>query len=139
MPNLINISEAASLALHGLVLIAKNQPMRMNVKVLAEGLSASQTHLAKVFQNLSKAGLVRSSRGPAGGFELNRPAEEITFLEIYEIIEGKITLGTCPFGKLHCVFQSCIFDNELNRISADIYNTFKKIRLSDFSKLREEE
>ena len=134
MSNLINISEAASLALHGLVLIAKNQPLRMNVKVLAEELNASQTHLAKVFQKLSKAGLVKSLRGPAGGFELNKPAEDITFLEIYEIIDGKVTLGACPFGKVHCVFQSCMFDNELNRISTDIYNTFKKIRLSDFSK-----
>ena len=134
MSNLINISEAASLALHGLVLIAKNQPMRMNVKTLSVELNASQTHLAKVFQKLSKTGLVRSLRGPAGGFELNNPAEEITFLEIYEIIDGKITLGDCPLGKNHCVFQSCMFDNELNRISTDIYNTFKKIRLSDFSK-----
>ncbi len=124
MSNLINISEAASLALHGLVLIAKNQPMRMNVKTLSVELNASQTHLAKVFQKLSKTGLVRSLRGPAGGFELNNPAEEITFLEIYEIIDGKN----------HCVFQSCMFDKELNRISTDIYNTFKKIRLSDFSK-----
>jgi len=132
MSNLINISEAASLALHGLVLIAKNQPMRMNVKTLSVELNASQTHLAKVFQKLSKTGLVRSLRGPAGGFELNNPAEDITFLEIYEIIDGKITLGDCPLGKNHCVFQSCIFDNELNRISADIYETFKKMKLSDF-------
>lgn len=132
MSNLINISEAASLALHGLVLIAKNQPLRMNVKTLSVELNASQTHLAKVFQKLSKAGLVRSLRGPAGGFELNNPAEDITFLEIYEIIDGKITLGDCPLGKNHCVFQSCIFDNELNRISADIYETFKKMKLSDF-------
>jgi Rrf2 family protein len=132
MSNLINISEAASLALHGLVLIAKNQPLRMNVKVLAEELNASQSHLAKVFQNLSKAGLVRSLRGPSGGFELNKSAEDITFLEIYEIIDSKIMLGECPLGKNHCVFQSCIFDNELNRISTDIYDTFKKMKLSDF-------
>ena len=132
MSNLINISEAASLALHGLVLIAKNQPLRMNVKVLAEELNASQTHLAKVFQKLSKAGLVRSVRGPAGGFDLNNPAEEITFLEIYEIIDGKIILSDCPLGKNHCAFLSCIFDNELNRISADIYETFRKMKLSDF-------
>jgi len=134
MSNLINISEAASLALHGLVLIAKNQPLRMNVKTLSAELNASQTHLAKVFQNLSKAGIVKSLRGPSGGFELKKLAEEITFLEIYEIIDGEIILGDCPLGKNHCVFQSCIFDNELNRISADIYETFRKMKLSDFNK-----
>ncbi|MDP8204407.1 MAG: Rrf2 family transcriptional regulator [Candidatus Tenebribacter mawsonii] len=133
MSNLINISEAASLALHGLVFIAKNQPSRINVKVLAEELNASQTHLAKVFQKLGKANLVRSLRGPAGGFELNKPAEDITFLEIYEIIDGEIILGDCPLGKNHCVFKSCIFDNELNRISQDIYETFSKMKLSEFS------
>lgn len=134
MSNLINISEAASLALHGLVLIAKNQPLRMNVKILAENLNASQTHLAKVFQNLSRAGIVKSLRGPSGGFELNKPADEISFLDIYEIIEGKIVLDDCPLGKNHCVFKSCIFDNELNRISVDIHEMFRKMKLSAFNK-----
>ena len=50
--NLVNLSEATSLALHSLVLIAKKQPLRMNVKVLAEKLNASQAHLAKVFQSV---------------------------------------------------------------------------------------
>lgn len=128
--NLVHVSEAASLALHSLVLIARNQPLRMSVKVLAEELNASQAHLAKVFQKLSKADLVKSVRGPAGGFELNKPADEISFLEIYEIIEGKVKLGGCPLDRPHCAFKSCIFSNELNRITADIYNTFKKIKLS---------
>jgi len=49
MSKLINISEAASLSLHSLALIARNQPQRMNVKVLARDLDVSQTHLAKGF------------------------------------------------------------------------------------------
>ncbi|MCK5148487.1 Rrf2 family transcriptional regulator [bacterium] len=129
---LINASEGSYLALHSLALIAKNQPMRMNAKVLAEELNASQAHLAKVFQKLSKAGLVKSVRGPAGGFELNKSADDISFLEIYEIIEGKVMLGGCPFDKVHSVFHTCIFGDELNRISDDIYETFKKIKLSSF-------
>jgi len=96
MSKLINISEAASLSLHSLALIARNQPQRMNVKVLARDLDVSQTHLAKVFQKLSKNGLVKSVRGPAGGFELNKPAEDISFLEIYEIIEGKVKSDRLP-------------------------------------------
>lgn len=129
--SLINLSEGASLALHGLALIAKNQPLRMTVKLLAEELDASQAHLAKVFQKLSKAGLVKSVRGPLGGFELNKPAEEISFIEVYEIIEGKVELTACPFGKQHCSFQTCIFGKDLNRISIDIYETLKSMKLSD--------
>ena len=132
MSHLINISEAASLALHSMALIARNQPQRMNVKVLARDLDVSQTHLAKVFQKLSKNGLVKSVRGPAGGFELDKPAEDISFLEIYEIIEGKVNLTDCPLGKTHCVFETCIFGDELNRISVDIYATLKEMNLSKF-------
>lgn len=129
--SLIKVSEGAFLALHSLVLIAQNRPLRMNVKVLAEELKASQAHLAKVFQKLSKAGLVKSMRGPSGGFELNKPSEEISFIEIYEVIEGNVVLQDCPFGKTYCSFKTCIFSNELNRISADIYEIFKKTKLSD--------
>jgi len=132
MNSLVNISEGASLALHGLVLIANKQPQRVNVKTLAKTLNASEAHMAKVFQKLSKANIVKSVRGPSGGFALNKPAEEISFFEIYEIIDGKINLGGCPLNKTDCSFQGCIFDNHLSRISNEIKETFIKIKLSDF-------
>jgi len=130
--SLVNVSEGASLALHGMALIARQQPQRLSVKYLAEELHASQAHLAKVFQKLSKARLVKSVRGPAGGFQLNKPAEQITFWDIFQVIDGYKELGGCPFGKEHCAFQTCIFSKELNRISQDIYETFKDMKLSDF-------
>lgn len=135
MANLIQFSKATSLALHSLVLIAKNQPERMNVKTLAERLQSSRAHLAKVFQALSKSGIVKSVRGPAGGFELNKPIDEISFLDIYEIIEGKTTVVSCPFDKKQCIFKNCIFDSEMARISNDIYETFKNIKLSNFTNI----
>lgn len=134
MNNLVNVSEGSYLALHGLVYIAQHTPERVNMKKLAEVLHASEAHLAKVFQKLSKADLVYSVRGPAGGFELVKEPEEITFLNIFEIIEGEVKLGGCPFGKIHCAFQTCIFNTKLNRISKDIYDTFKDMKLSDFTK-----
>ncbi|MDO9577175.1 MAG: Rrf2 family transcriptional regulator [Candidatus Cloacimonadales bacterium] len=133
MNSLVNVSEGSYLALHGLAYIAQYTSDRLSVKKLAKVLHASEAHLAKVFQKLSKADLVNSVRGPAGGFELNKPADAITFLEIYEIIEGKVKLGGCPFGKISCAFQTCIFNTGLTRISQDIYDTFKNMKLSDFT------
>ncbi len=132
MSNMINLSEATSIALHGLALIVKNHPNRMNVKVLAEKLEASPAHLAKVFQKLSKADIVESSRGPAGGFTLSRPADQISFLEIYEVIEGKVNVGACPLGRTVCTFSSCIFTAKINKITQELYDEFKNIKLSDF-------
>lgn len=131
--NLLNISEGAYLAMHSLAMIAGRQPERLTVKLLAEELEASQAHLAKVFQKLGKAGLVTSVRGPAGGFILDKEPEEITFLDIYEIMEGQVSRSDCPLGKGHCAFERCIFNDDFSRITADIYDTYRNIKLSDFN------
>ena len=134
MSHLINVSEAAGLALHGLAIVAQQNPNKVNAKNLAEKLDASEAHLAKIFQRLSKSGLIRSFRGPTGGFMLNKPAEEISFLDIYEIIESKIILNDCPLDKAGCAFENCIFGDALKNISDNIYQTFKNIKLSNFTK-----
>ena len=133
MSHLINISEAASLAIHGLAIVAQQSPNKVNAKYLAEKLNASEAHLAKIFQRLSKSGLIKSFRGPTGGFVLNKPAEEISFLDIYEVVESKVTLNDCPLDKTGCTFENCIFGDALKNISQSIYQTFKNIKLSDFT------
>ena len=102
MSNLINLSEGVSLALRGLVIVAKEFPNRLNIKKLANELQASEAHLSKIFQQLSKASIVKSVRGPAGGFEMCSDVENISFLDIFETIEGKIKKTTCPFSKREC-------------------------------------
>jgi Rrf2 family protein len=134
MNNLLNISEGTSLAFHGLALIAERTPGRLSVKALAGDLRASEAHLAKVFQKLNKAGIVSSFRGPTGGFVLNKPAGEISFLDVYEILESPVLLNNCPLGKSMCSMHRCIFEGKIQGISRDIYEALQKIKLSDFEK-----
>jgi Rrf2 family protein len=55
---------------------------------LAELHGTSPTYLAKQLQALSRAGLVHSVQGKAGGYVLTRAPEEITVLDVVEAIEG---------------------------------------------------
>ena len=55
---------------------------------LAELHGISRTYLAKHLQQLSRAGLVRSTEGRVGGYLLTRPADEVTVLDIVLAIEG---------------------------------------------------
>ena len=129
--NLINFSEGFFLAIHSLILIEKNRPKRLSAKIISEELHSSQAHLAKIFQKLSKANIVSSIRGPHGGFVINKNPEDISFLDIYEIIEGEVILSGCVFNKTYCAFKTCIFNGELNKISKDIYEKLKNTNLAN--------
>lgn len=65
------------------------------VSEISRNQNIPETFLAKIFQRLSKAGLLRSSRGSKGGFSLGKPANEITMREVIEAIEGPIALNRC--------------------------------------------
>lgn len=63
-------------------------------------------YLLKILQQLVRANVLRSKRGPRGGFFLARPAEEITMLEIIEAVDGPMSshlhlaeqTDNCPFS-----------------------------------------
>ena len=51
---------------------------------------------AKIMGQLGKARVLRSMRGPNGGFTLARPANKITRLEIFEAVNGPVSGGDAP-------------------------------------------
>jgi Rrf2 family protein len=121
MSKFFNISEAASIGIHSMVLIAKSDK-RLNVTKISEIMDFSRHHVAKVMQRLAKAGMVSSTRGPAGGFVLAKDSEDITLLHIYEAIEGPIDDTDCPLGYKNCPFNKCLLDE----VAANINKTFKE-------------
>jgi Rrf2 family protein len=61
-----------------------------------------KSFLAKIFQTLVKAGLVRSMRGAGGGFALVKPPADIPVLEIIEAVEGRIVFQRCKMERPDC-------------------------------------
>jgi Rrf2 family protein len=127
-----HISEAANLAIHALSYIA-NHPDEEPVsnKYVSSILNASEAHLSKVFQRLVKVGLVRSIRGPKGGFSLAKAPKDITLLEIYEAIDGKIPIKECLFGHQNCNRYHCVFGDYITNINVQINNHFSTTTLAD--------
>jgi Rrf2 family protein len=116
MSRFFSISEAASIGIHSMVLIAKSEN-RLNVTNISEIMNFSRHHVAKVMQRMSKAGMVSSTRGPAGGFVLALDPSEISLLDIYEAIEGKIVDTECPLGYNQCPFNKCLLDNMADNVN----------------------
>lgn len=90
------------LAMHG-----DQSPLQ--IELLAEKHKLSARYLAKIVQDLRRAGLVRSVRGAHGGYVLHHPADQITVLDIWEALEGPIQPVECLNDPECCEFvQSCV-------------------------------
>jgi Rrf2 family protein len=59
----------------------------------------------KILQKLHKAGLVKSSMGPKGGFALTKKPSEITLMEIIRVLQAGIRLNRCLPNGNGCEFQ----------------------------------
>jgi Rrf2 family transcriptional regulator, iron-sulfur cluster assembly transcription factor len=59
----------------------------------------SPRYLEQIFQILKKAGILKSKRGPQGGYCLTRDPEEITIRDIVTATEGGLELVDCVAGK----------------------------------------
>ena len=73
-------------ALVDLSVSSKTEHMALNV--IAERNGISPQYLEQVFAALRRAGIVRSIKGPQGGYLLNKPADEITVAEIVLALDG---------------------------------------------------
>ncbi len=72
------------------------------LSAIAKAQDVPPRFLAKIFQALAKAGVVKSHRGAKGGFSLARSASEITIKDVIEAIEGPIYLNVCLMGVGEC-------------------------------------
>jgi Rrf2 family protein len=97
---------------------------------MAEALGVSDAHLAKVMQRLARAGLVRSVRGPKGGFALGRPAEKTSLLEIYEAVEGPLTDSNCLLDRPVCD-GNCMLGGLLDTVNRLVRETLAGTKLCD--------
>lgn len=116
MAKIVSYSEAASIGMHGMVLVARAGET-INVQKIAEITGSSKHHVAKVMQRLVKEGFLLSNRGPSGGFKLNIEPENITLLQIYEAIEGQVKIINCPHEKPVCPFGKCIMGTVVTKMT----------------------
>jgi Rrf2 family protein len=70
-----------------------NEGRPTQVKDIADRQGIPPRFLEQIFQDLKRAGIVGSKRGPQGGYVLARPAEQISVGEVVQVIEGPVSLG----------------------------------------------
>ena len=129
----LKISEAASIAMHALVLLAgkKNEPVSNSC--IAEAFSISANHSSKVMQRLLKSGYVTAVRGPGGGYLLAVDPGKVTLLDIYSSVDGKPDTSACLFGRgKHCSLVNCLFSKLTHEADELIEKHLGSVTLADY-------
>ena len=130
----MELTKAGDYGFLGALYLARQPRGRVvTLSEISEHEGIPEKFLAKIFQNLTRTGLIRSHRGAKGGFTLAKPADEITVKELIESVQGPIFLSwcltspnscdrkkTCPLRKLWVKSQDYIIDIFKENTLADL-------------------
>jgi Rrf2 family protein len=97
----MKLTRASSYALHALEYMAESgQDKPVASHLIARDRHIPERFLVKVLKPLVSARVLRSVKGPHGGYRLAKPASKITVLEVIEAVEGPIS-GQAPWPRRH--------------------------------------
>ncbi len=92
----MELTKACSYGIFGMIYLAKQpQGKIVSLAEISKAENLPEKFLAKIFQNLTRSGLIRSHRGAGGGFSLARPANKIMVKKLLESIQGPICIAKC--------------------------------------------
>ena len=99
---------------------------------LAERARLELPTVSKLLKPLAHAGLVSSFRGASGGYQLARPATQISLIEIVEAIEGRLGVTECSGEHSRCEHQPhCGVQGHWRRINDVISDTLRGMSLAE--------
>ena len=102
---------------------------------------AEQTHIAaptvsKLLKQLQRAGLVISTRGLHGGYQLSRPAAQISAAAILDALEGPVALTDCAAGHGNCeIEESCRVSRVWQRLNLAMRRALYEVSLAQLAGL----
>lgn len=94
----------------------------IDIKEISQKLDIPHHFLAKILQSLSKSGLLKSQKGPSGGFALGTDPANITLYQIVEAIDGDEFMTQCVLGLPVCGGENpCPVHEQWGKLRDEIY------------------
>ncbi len=98
------LSKTCVYSLRAIIFIAQNasQTAKIGIKEVADELDIPTHYLGKILQHLSGNNIIKSVKGPHGGFYLDEEAKNIKLIKIIEITDGLAMFENCALGLKNC-------------------------------------
>lgn len=103
---------------------------------LATRTRLPQPTVSKILKHLAKTGLIRALRGAAGGYQLPRPPQDISILQIVEAMDGPISITDCSgvSRDSECLIRDfCVLGGRWNKINHAVRHALATVSLDDMA------
>ncbi len=131
----MQFTKAEEYGLFGAIYLAKQLPSTVaTLRDISHAQGVPEKFLAKIFQNLTGAGLIRSHRGVHGGFSLARPARRISIADIIEAIQSGSDPIKCVVKRRPCAKKDdCPVRDLIMEGRQQMFKHYKKRTLYDLA------
>ncbi len=127
----MKISRSTGYALLAVGYIAKNQKDGLVMSQdIARQYEIPLEYLLKILQQMVRAKVLRSKRGPSGGFSLAKPASRITMLEIIEAVDGPMATHLSLAEQAQGAKLGMKVEKAFEKAITQARNVFEKTKLS---------
>jgi FeS assembly SUF system regulator len=133
---MLRISRLTDYATVVLAALAGEPGRVQTAAALAEQTRIASPTVSKLLKQLQRAGLVTSTRGLHGGYQLSRPAAQISAAAILDALEGPVALTDCAAGHGNCeIEQSCRVSRVWQRLNLAMRRALYDVSLAQLAGL----
>jgi len=128
------LSNSSKYAIKAVLFLAlhSSEDCKITVKDIAKPINVPQAYIAKLLQELSRANIISSTRGPKGGFYLSEADKEQPIINILKVIDGEKRLTSCMLSLDNCNEKKpCPLHNILSTSRTTILASLKEKTIKD--------
>ena len=109
----------------------------MSAQAIAGLTKLSEPTVSKIMKMLAKGGLVTSMRGAGGGYTIAKTGDQLSLLEVVEVMEGRLKLVECIDQSHDCAVRDrCNVQGNWNGVNAILRNALAGWSLNDLKQGR---
>lgn len=121
-------------AVRGILYVAlmSDEKKRVQIGEIAERLSVPKHFLGKIMNKVVKEKILTSTKGPYGGFSINRDTMSIPLIKVLEVTDGLEQFSMCGLGLRKCDPEHpCPVHHKLEHLRADLKKALMETYIND--------
>lgn len=130
---IVSLPEPLTLGLHALGQLARVPDACLSTQQIAAEIGTAEPHLSKVLQRLNKGGLIKSVRGPGGGYKLNCEPKGTPLRPVFELLGGPF-VDAKGCGLDGCKNRPCFIGDMMDELTRALMRYLESRTLDDFAK-----